>query len=158
MATHIDVMDGWAFYQAKKMRQTIYNTQIGVLENLPNASSASTQAEIARSRATAARMEDEPCKDGEGEEGECEEGDGMIQIKDRTLEKMELEEEALEHYEGMERVVGLLQISIVFASVAVVTKCWELAFLGGAVGLLAAGFGVSLAHPATWFSPGHGGE
>ena len=158
MATHIDVMDGWAFYQAKKMRQTIYNTQIGVLENLPNASSASTQAEIARSRATAARMEDEPCKDGEGEEGECEEGDGMHQIMHRNFEMEEREEEALVHYEGMERVVGLLQISIVFASVAVVTKCWELAWLGGAVGLLAAGFGVSLAHPATWFNPTHGGE
>jgi hypothetical protein len=148
MTENIEVSDGWAFYQAKKMRQEIYRAQVGVLEQLPDASSDETHLEIARAHDIMARMEDEPetC----GDDGECEEGDGMHQIMRRTLEHERLREEALGRFEQFERVVGLLQVSIVVASVAVVTKEWWLAWLGSLVGFIAAAWGLTLAHPESW--------
>ena len=153
MTEHVAVSDGWAFYQAKKMRQQIYRAQVGVLERLPSAASDETRAEIARAHDIMARMEDEPetC----GDDGECKEGDGMHQIMRRTLEHQELREKALGQFEQFERVVGILQVSIVVGSVAVVTKEWWLAWLGGSWGLIAAVWGLALAHPETWLHP-HG--
>jgi hypothetical protein len=91
------------------------------------------QAEIKRARETEARMRDEP------------QGDGMKQLAERAKVQEAARDEAFHRYHKFELVVGALQIAIVLASVAVVTRITALAFGAGVVGALAAGYGLVVA-------------
>jgi hypothetical protein len=124
---HVAVSDEWAFYQAKNARATILAVEAGILANLPNATDAGPQAEIARAKEAEARMRDEP-------------QDGMKQIAERAKAEELARDEAFHRYHEFELVVGALQIAIVLASVAVVTRILALAVAAGIIGAVAAGF------------------
>lgn len=123
---HVAVADDWAFYQAKNLRASMLVAEAGILANLPNAADAGPQAEIKRARETEARMRDEP------------EGDGMKQLAERAKTQEGARDAAFHRYHQFELVVGALQIAIVLASVAVVTRVTALALGAGAVGVIAA--------------------
>ncbi len=127
---HVGLSDDWAFYQAKNARASIWAAEAGILASLPNAADAGPQAEIKRAKENEARLRDEPG------------GDGMKQLAARAETHRAARDEAFHRYHEFELVVGALQISIVLASVAVVTRMLALAVGAGAIGALAAGFGL----------------
>ena len=128
---HIALSDDWAFYQAKNARATVWAVQAGILANLPNAADAGPQAEIKRAKENEARLRDEPRS-----------GDGMKQLAERATVQRAERDEAFHRYHQFELVVGALQIAIVLASVAVVTRILWLAVGAGVIGAIAAGFGL----------------
>ena len=130
---HVAVADDWAFYQAKNLRATVLAAEAGILANWQNAADPGPQAEIKRARENEARMRDEP------------QGDGMKQLAERAKGQEAARDAALHRYHEFELVVGALQISIVLASVAVVTRITALAFGAGIVGAIAAGFALLVA-------------
>jgi len=128
---HIAASDTWNFYQAKNLRAILRNSQAGMLESLPNADSPAIQERIKAARAEEARMRDEPAS-----------GDGMKQLKAKA-EELEHERDHVFHaYHGYEYTSGALEISIVLASVSVVTRMRALGIAAGAIGLLACVFGL----------------
>lgn len=127
---HIAVSDDYAFFQAKNVRATTWAAQAGILANLPNGADAGPQAEIKRAKETEARLRDEPG------------GDGMKQLSERAEANKMARDEAFHRYHQFELVVGALQISIVLASVAVVTRIVALAIGAGVVGAIAGAFGL----------------
>jgi hypothetical protein len=130
---HVAVADDWSFYQAKNMRATVLAAEAGILANLPNAAEPGPQAEIKRAHETEARMRDEP------------QGDGLKQLAERANAQEKARDEAFRRYHEFELVVGALQIAIVLASVAVVTRITALALGAGVVGAIAAVFGLMVA-------------
>ena len=66
------------------------------------------------------------------------EGDGMKQLAERAKTQEGARDAAFHRYHQFELVVGALQIAIVLASVAVVTRVTALALGAGAVGVIAA--------------------
>jgi hypothetical protein len=129
---HVAVADDWAFYQAKTVRATVLAAEAGILANLPNAADAGPQAEIKRARENEARMRDE-------------QGDGAKQLAERAKAQEAARDAAFHRYHEFELVVGALQIAIVLASVAVVTRITALALGAGAVGAIAAVYGLIVA-------------
>jgi len=125
---HIAVSDDWAFYQAKNARATSWAAEAGILANLPNAAEPGPQAEVKRARENEARLRDEPG------------GDGMKQLAAKADEHRAAREAAFHRYHEFELVVGALQIAIVLASVAVVTRIVALAVGAGVAGAAAAAF------------------
>lgn len=130
---HIAVSDDWAFYQAKNARATTLAAEATILASLPSAASSDTQMAIQRARDTEARYRDEPG------------GDGMKQLAARAKADEEKRDHAFHLYHQFELVVGALQISIVLASVAVVTSVPTLAVAAGVIGSVAALFGIFIA-------------
>jgi hypothetical protein len=66
----------------------------------------------------------------------------MKQLADRATMQKAARDEAFHRYHQFELVVGALQIAIVLASVAVVTRILALAIGAGLIGAIAAGFGL----------------
>jgi hypothetical protein len=133
LAHHISTSDAWAFYQAKTLRSAMAGDQAELLASLPNASDPQVRARIEAARAERARLDDDEATQG------------------RKQLRAEAEADARErdvvghHYHLYEIVVGALQISIVLASVSVVTRMWPLAAAAGAIGGVAALFGLAVA-------------
>lgn len=128
MTEHIAISDTWAFYQAKNERQTTYSVGADILESMPN-QTAETTKRIATLRAQAARMEDDP-KSGEGRK----------QLAERAAHQTHERDHAEHVYEQYETSSGILQISIVLASVSIVAKIKPLSIVAGLIGLGAATF------------------
>ena len=127
---HIAVSDDWAFYQAKNIRAAVLAAEATVLANLPGGGDPGPQAEIKRARQNEARMRDEP------------QGEGMKQLAERAKLQEAARDEAFHRYHEYELVVGALQIAIVLASVSVVTRVLALALGAGAMGAIAAVYGL----------------
>jgi hypothetical protein len=125
---HIALSDDWAFYQAKNARATTLAAEAGILANMPNAADPGPQAEIKRAMENEARLRDEP------------QGEGMKQLAERAGFQQAQRDEALHLYHDLELAVGALQLAIVLASVAVVTRVLALAIGAGIIGAIAAGF------------------
>jgi hypothetical protein len=133
LTQHIALSDDWAFYQAKNARATTWAAAAGVLASLPNAADPGPQAEIRRAKETEARMRDEPG------------ADGMKQLATQADTHRAARDAALHRYHQYEMVVGALQIAIVLASVAVVTRMVALAVGAGVIGAAAGIFGLFVA-------------
>lgn len=131
---HIAVSDDWAFYQAKNQRVAVWAAEAGILANLPNAADAGPQAEIKRARDNEARLRDDP-----------QTGEGLKQLAVRANSQEAARDAAFERYHHFELVVGALQLAIVLASVSVVTRMMAFAFGAGAIGAIAAIYGVLVA-------------
>lgn len=131
---HIAASDAWAFYQAKNIRSDQQRNLAALLDSLPNAADAEVHKRAEAARAEAARLDDD------------EKTSGRKQLREQAKEKERLRDEAFEHYHKYERVVGALQISIVLASVSVVTRMRWLAVAAGVIGGIAAGYGLGVAY------------
>ncbi len=128
---HIAVSDAWAFYQAKNVRAVILAAEATLLARLGD--QAAVQPDVDRARSNEARMRDEPG------------GDGMAQLAERAKRAEAARDAAFHRYHEYELVVGALQIAIVLASVAVVTRVLSLAIGAGALGGVAAIYGLMVA-------------
>jgi hypothetical protein len=135
LESHIAASDTWSFFQAKNIRATIAAQTATVLGSLPGAADdAAIQKRIADAHDAEARMRSEPTT-GEGTK--------ELAAKARALE--EEREHNLHRYHHFEWVNGVLQISIVLASVSVVTRIRRLAWVAGTMGAIAAVSGLLLA-------------
>jgi uncharacterized protein DUF4337 len=134
--THnISVSDTWNFYQAKNLRASLRNVEATMLASLPNAGDAALQERINKAQAEEARLRDEPGRDG------------MKQLQEKAKALEEEREKAFHSYHGFEHTSSVLEISIVLASVSVVTRVHGLGIAAGVIGLLACLYGLSvLAH------------
>ena len=131
---HIQASDDWAQFQAKTIRMNMYAIQADMLGSLPNAAEPAQAKKITDARATAARMNDDP-------EG----GNGRKQMTVKAQASERQRDNAFHIYHLFERVVSALQLSIVLASVSVVTRVKQLAWAGGILGGGAAIYGALVA-------------
>jgi hypothetical protein len=132
--THnIAASDTWNSYQAKNLRASLWNSQAALLASLPNAADPAVQARIKTAHDEEARMHDEPAS-----------GDGMKQLRAKAKQNEDDREFAFHAYHGFEYTSSVLEISIVLASVSVVTRVRAMGLAAGAMGLLACGYGVAV--------------
>jgi hypothetical protein len=132
--THnITASDTWSAYQGKNLRANLWNTQAVLLESLPNAADPAIQERIKTALSEAARMRDEPAA-----------GDGMKQLKVKAENQEREREEAFHAYHGFEYTSSALEISIVLASVSVITRVRALGVAAAGIGILAAGYGLAV--------------
>jgi len=130
---HIGASDTWSFYQAKNLRATLRESEAVLLSSLPNADTATIQDRIKEARTEESRLRDDPAG-----------GEGMKQLLVRA-KAMELDRERAFHaYHGYEYTSGALEISIVLASVSVVTRMRVLGIAAGAIGMMACGYGLAV--------------
>jgi hypothetical protein len=132
--THnISASDTWNAYQGKNLRANLWNTQATLLESLGNAADPAIQERIKTAHEEAARMRDEPAA-----------GDGMKQLRAKAEGQEQERDHAFHAYHGFEYTSSALEISIVLASVSVVTRVHALGVVAAGIGLLAAGYGVAV--------------
>jgi hypothetical protein len=134
LAHHIQASDDWAYYQAKNIRATQQTTTATVLAALPGGGEAAARKAIDAARAEAARLRDDPAG-----------GEGLKQISAKAHASEQLRDESFHRYHLFELVVGALQISIVLASVSVVTRVNTLAYVAGGIGLVGGLFAAATA-------------
>ena len=133
LSRHIEVSDVWAQYQAKGVRATQRLAEADILDSMPNADQPAVQARAKSARDEAARLRDEPGRDG------------AKQLSERAHGAEMEREHAFHVYHQFERVVGALQIAIVLASVSIVTRVRWLTVAGAAIGGAAAVYGALIA-------------
>jgi len=132
--THnITASDTWNAFQAKNLRASLWRSQATLLESLPNVSDSAIQERIRTAQSEAARMLDEPAA-----------GDGMKQLRAKAEAQEEERDHAFHAYHGFEYTSSALEISIVLASVSVVTRVRALGIVASGIGLLACGYGVAV--------------
>ncbi len=133
---NIAASDTWNSYQAKNLRASLWNSQAILLASLPNATDPAIQDRIKKAHSEEARMRDEPAA-----------GDGMKQLREKAKEEEHERDHSFHSYHGFEHTSSILEISIVLASVSVVTRVRSLGIAAGAIGVLACGYGLAvLAH------------
>lgn len=127
---NIERSDLFAFYQAKKIRQTVIetaaqNAEAGVGDGKP---SDALEKQIASWKDKAAAFEKDPKKPKDGL-------DAILEQAKAAHEERELLNRKLEHFEYS---AGALQIAIVLASGSIITGMVVLAWLAGGLGLVGA--------------------
>ncbi|HEX4261063.1 MAG TPA: DUF4337 family protein [Acetobacteraceae bacterium] len=135
LTRHIALSDDYNFYQAKHTRAVMIGATADVLASLPP--SAETARRIAALRAAASHDESDPKA-----------GNGAKQLLEKAKQQTEARDHAFHRYHQFEWVVGALQIAIVLASVAVVTRVAALAVGGVVLGGLGVVFGLLVAFGA----------
>jgi hypothetical protein len=132
--THnITASDTWNAYQAKNLRANLWRSQATLLESLPNAADPAIVDRVKTAHGEEARMHDEPSS-----------GDGMKQLMEKAKDQERERDRAFHAYHGFEHTSSILEISIVLASVSVVTRVRALGVAAGAIGLLACGYGLAV--------------
>ena len=126
LMNHISVSDDYAYYQAKNQRVTTLETMVAVLESLPDAAGPAVQGRIAEARKTQAALKDD-----------AESGKGMKQLLAQAARHASDAEHSLHREHGFAGVAGALQISILLASVSIVTRARALTWGAGVLGGLA---------------------
>jgi hypothetical protein len=99
-----------------------------LIESLP-VIDAEARKRVDRLRAEAARMRDDPKTN-----------EGTKQLMETAKHQQEERDHAFHRFHQFEFATGALQISIVLASVSLVTKIKPLTYAAAMIGLLAAGF------------------
>lgn len=129
LQTNIEASNLWAFYQAKTIRRTIWETAADQMEAmLPGvvdaAQKQAMQERIARFRATAGRME-----------SELQTNDGTQELQHRAREAERERDRSTRKHFRFELSKGSLQIAIVLASATVITGIGALLWAAGGLGV-----------------------
>ena len=127
---HVSASNVWSQYQAKAVRRTVLSESANILESLPNASDPVVAARIKAAHDGAARMRSEPGSDG------------MEQLSERAHAEEHKRDHQGHRHHGLELASGALQLSIVLASMGVVTGVGILLLGGGILGIAAAAWGL----------------
>lgn len=136
---NIEASDLFNFYQAKKVRSTIVETAAQSLKTISAASPdekahAATEKQIADWEAAVANFENDKKNPA----------DSLDKIQERAKEAAEKRELANHKLEHFEYAGGALQIAIVLASAAIITRTAALAWIAvglGVIGAILMGFG-----------------
>ena len=135
---NIRASDTWAFFQAKNMRQTLYEVAADELEAEIAAGGTATPAQTARLaayRATIARYEDEPDPEAPNDETR---GEGKKQLRAQAEAYEAARDRAGEQDGNFDMAEVLLQLSLVLGSVAILAVNRPILILSGLLGLAGA--------------------
>ena len=127
VSRNIAVSNDWTFYGFKETRARLAEQTTAILRSLPGVPDQGRQDALAAASATVQRM-----RDGDAS------GPGTRQINETAKRDEEAREHALHRYHFYEYASGALQIAIVLASAAIVTRIKPLLYGGGCLGLLGA--------------------
>ena len=122
VANNIKASDSWAFYQAKNVRQTMYEIAADELKasietgTIPAAARASAEARLKDYQATVARYDSEP--DAKAPNDPLK-GEGKKEIKARAQSFEEAFDQASERDNNFDLAEVLLQLALVLGSVAI---------------------------------------
>jgi hypothetical protein len=130
---HIALSDTWSEYQAKNLRATLWNSQAAVLQSLPNAADPAIQERTKHSLSEEARMRDDPAA-----------GNGMKQLRAKAADEEQERDHAFHAYHNYEYTSGALEISIVLASVSVVTRIHALGIAAVTIGVISCLYGLAV--------------
>jgi hypothetical protein len=140
IVSNIRASDTWAFYQAKNVRQTMYELELAELETrLPQAGAAERSAlaaRIADAKATIARYDDEPDPDAPGDPLR---GEGKKQLSAQARSFEAARETAAAKDDNFDLAEVALQLALVLGSVAILATNRAIlvaAVVLGAVGAL----------------------
>jgi hypothetical protein len=135
VASNIKASDSWSFYQAKNIRQTMYELATDQLKASPAASDAANAARLKKYQSTAARYEDQPDPKAPGDETK---GDGKKQLKARAESFERAYEEAATRNESFDWAETALQLAVVLGSVAILALNRWILIASGTLGVLGA--------------------
>jgi hypothetical protein len=126
---NVKASDLWAFYQAKTIRRYTLDTAtaamtVEMIRTTEQAVKDAQQKQIETWKKEAARLDDEPGKDG------------RKQLMEQARHTEELRDVALAKYHNFEISSAAFQIGIVLASATIITGIMALAWLAGAVGVV----------------------
>ena len=113
----IRASDTWAFYQAKNVRQTMYEIELARLEGQPPG--ADREARIAEARATIARYDDEP--DAEAPNDPLR-GEGKKQLRAQAQAFEATRDAAMARDDNFDLAEVALQLALVLGSVAILAS------------------------------------
>ncbi|ARQ01518.1 DUF4337 domain-containing protein [Pseudorhodoplanes sinuspersici] len=130
--SNIQASNYWSFFQAKNVRQTVYQLAADEFElawlndtTLSPEARAALKTKAEAYRKTVARYESEP-----------ETNEGKKELISRAKEEEGKREHALKQDPYFDYAEALLQIAIVLISVAIVADLVWLSFFGGAIGAI----------------------
>ena len=125
--SNIESSDLWNFYQAKRIRATLLDSNAKQLDLTQQAVADATikaamQKQIDEWKATAKRYETEP-------------KDGLKELMERAKHAAEARDQHNLQFQHYEFASGLLQLAIVIASASIITGISALIYLSGVLGL-----------------------
>src|SRR5687768_10928495 len=135
---NIRASDTWAFFQAKNMRQTLYEVAADGLEAEIAASGSASPAQTARLeayRATIARYDDEPDPAAPGDPTR---GEGKKQLRAQAEAYEAARDRASLQDGNFDMAEVLLQLALVLGSVAILAVNRPILILAGLLGLAGA--------------------
>ena len=135
---NIRASDTWAFYQAKNMRQTLFEVAADTLEAEIAATGAPTPAQAARLaeyRATIARYESEPDPEAPSDPTR---GEGKRQLRAQAEGFEAARERASEQDGNFDMAEVLLQLALVLGSVAILALNRPILILSALLGVAGA--------------------
>lgn len=136
--SNIRASDTWAFYQAKNVRQTMYELELAELEGrLPQAGAdrAVIEARIAAARATIARYDDEPDPKAPGDPLR---GEGKKQLRAQAQAFEATRDAAMAQDDNFDLAEVALQLALVLGSVAILATNRTLLIAASALGAVGA--------------------
>jgi hypothetical protein len=134
----IRASDTWAFYQAKNVRQTMYEIELAELEGqLPQAGAnrAALEARIAEAKATIARYDDEPDATAPNDPLR---GEGKKQLKAQARTFEAARDAASSRDDNFDLAEMLLQLALVLGSVAILASNRTVLVAASALGAVGA--------------------
>ena len=140
IASNIKASDSWSFYQAKNVRQTMYELAADRLKadlaaGAPAAARAGAEAQLKKYESTVARYDDEPDPKHLRDETR---GDGKKQLKARAESYERAYEEASTRNESFDWAETALQLAVVLGSVAILALNRWILYASAALGVIGA--------------------
>lgn len=136
--SNIRASDTWAFYQAKNLRQTMYEIELAELETrLPQAGAERTalEARIAEARATIARYDDEPDPAAPSDPLR---GEGKRQLSAQARAFEAARDVAVAKDDNFDLAEVALQLALVLGSVAILATNRRILVAAGLLGAVGA--------------------
>ena len=137
--SNIRASDTWAFYQAKNVRQTMYEIEVADLESrLPletGADRAALEARIAEYQATVARYDDEPEPEAPADPMR---GEGKKQLMAQAQAFEAARDVAVAKDDNFDLAEVALQLALVLGSVAILAGNRAILTVSGLLGALGA--------------------
>ena len=137
--SNIRASDTWAFYQAKNVRQTMYEIEVADLESrLPletGADRAALEARIAEYKATVARYDDEPDPEAPADPMR---GEGKKQLMAQAEAFEAARDVAVAKDDNFDLAEVALQLALVLGSVAILAGNRAVLTVSGLLGALGA--------------------
>ncbi len=139
VASNIKASDSWAFYQAKNVRQTMYEIAADDLETqlstsaLPLAGRAAAEKRLTDYKKTIERYDSEPDPKAPNDPLK---GEGKKEIKQRAQHYEANFDQASKRDNNFDLAEVLLQLALVLGSVAILAVSRWVLILSGAIGIL----------------------
>jgi hypothetical protein len=140
VANNIKASDAWSFYQAKNVRQTLYEVSADQVKaelagNLTPAARADAEARLKQYRATIARYDDEPDPKAAGDPLK---GEGKKQLKARAQSYEDAFDQASSRDNNFDLAEVALQLALVLGSVAILSLNRWILYASATLGVLGA--------------------